>query len=397
MLFRIFLVGLVVVAVAVQVVSTLDYNTPWIQALLNHRSTIVAAILGVVGLLLLRRLTISPGTLWYAIFAFYCFINLMAHGLIEYGVMILVWFGFTFVVFPSVLADVSQTQIARLMQFLLFFLGLFLVGLYAYATLYEIDLQWTTTASTTRVRFTSGLANPSIYSRITLTCAFVAGLLYWWKGSRVYLILGGIAVALLISTDVRADILAVVVMLGMYFIESKRSVIGKYVVWTIGAAVLFFGFFYLGFSYSDIDQLSSSRLAVWSIVIDRTYAQSPVLNFFVGTGHSVFGEGMHYDNTILEILCRYGITGLVLLFLGLNRTFARLREKCRHATTKRGLQTANWCKAGLYGVMTTSFFGLIVPSIGNAASLLLVPILIALAHAPHRRDYTAAMEPSRQH
>lgn len=381
-LFRFFLIALIVLAVAVQVLSTLDSNAGFISFLLNYRSIAVAALLALVAGLQMQRMRVPRGTLWYGLFSIYCFVNLLSHGIVDYAVMVLVWFGYTFIVFPTLFSRVTTSQIVGMVEALLVLLGLFLVGLYYYALTNGINLDWGTAGVSARVRFTSGLANPSIYSRVTFTGALLAGLLYLWTDRKVYIIYGAIAVSLLMSTDVRADFLGVVLAGLMYMIESKRLVVGKYIIWVLGAVVLILGAIYLNVSYYDLDARSSFRLTVWSQVIHETYRSEPLLHFLLGTGHSVFSSGVHYDNTPLEIICRYGIIGFVLFGVALNRTFARLQLKSRHARTVRSARTWNWCKAGLYGLMATSFFGTIVPSIGNASSLLMLPIIMALAYSP---------------
>lgn len=363
--------------VFVQTYSTLSGSSlGLVRHLSSYRNVYLLGAIAMMAVLAIRDPRLNRAAAVLGIFSAYTLANLVARGELAYGVMFVLWFGYIALVFPSL--RFQGKELEDLVIYGVVGLTVLLGALYYTSLTYNLSMEWDPYA---RARFTSGLANPSIYVRVASTTLWLALLAYILRRQLRYLAIAAVAVVLVRASDVRADLLGVVVGAVVFVTDYRRhwrTQLALFVVVTAMGVWMF-----SGYSYDEINDWSSGRLEVWNEAIDASYDGSMVTYLF-GTGHSVvynpFTEKTyHYDNLYLEVLLRYGLVGFFLFMYGIWQVLRQIHRRSRAASTAQERALYAWAKGALSALLVISSFATVIPSLGNSINVILLPLILRLA------------------
>ncbi|MCA9674627.1 MAG: hypothetical protein KC464_06290 [Myxococcales bacterium] len=346
----------------------------------------VAVVVG-----LARSYRVNRAARWWGLFSLFAFVVLSAHEQFAYAMMFLLWFGFVAVAFSSISFD--NDDFNTFMRAVVSMMALLVVYLYYVSVAHDVSVQW---ADTTRVRFTSGLKNPSVYARITATLFWMCLLGFCLSRHRWYLVLSIGAAFLLRASDVRADMVGLICGLVMFYTDWKGmrrarvamiSLIAVFSVLLISRALE---------RYEVINDMLSGRPDVWGYVIDVSHHDASVATYLFGTGRSVLfaavtSKELHYDNTYLEVLLRYGVVGFFLFGAGVVTILRDLNRRVRRSTGDERLVAA-WAKGAFVHLLVVANAATVFPSLGSTVNVVLLPMILRVAaHQPlfEKRQYAS--------
>jgi len=251
----------------------------------------------------------------------------------------------------------------------------------AVSFLYSIafDLQDTFGAAH-RLRYTSGLSNPGIYSKLIVTTLWLCLLLFIISKDKYYLLFIPGFFYLLIIVDLRTDLYGSIVGITALLLLNLRG--RKLYIAVVTLCFMVLAVFVMSnLSLYDLDILTSGRIHFWLGLYNASGFDSSVKVILFGTGEFIG----HYDNQWLKTLIMFGLTGFILYCFAFVYFYKRLYAAIKSETDivlkgvfKWGL--AIWIMFAVMGVTTYIF-----PSLGNLYNIVLLPMVIAVSYLVDRR------------
>lgn len=316
------------------------------------------------------------------IFVFYCCFLMIIHGAFIHAALYLMWLVYALIILPKLFSinfEIFQTYINALFYATLALLFL----LFLYTLFYEVNIFFE--AGGRRLRYTSGLSNPSIYAKLVSTSLWLSLLLFILSRRTIYLIYMAGGFVLLVLADMRTDLFGAIIGFTAFLVlNSKRKYTYISIIILFSVPVLIWIMF--NFSIYDLDVLLSGRIYLWlNLYYESGFGES-IKVLLVGSGN--YSE--HYDSQWLEVLLKFGLIGFSIFlyaFIYLIIKLSRARKKESNVFYK-GVYTwgqALWIAFGAQG-MTLYLF----PSLGNTYNLILIPIIVAVSFIAEKRRKIAA-------
>lgn len=361
-----------VFAIAVHALSEVRIQNAIVQHLAGNREIYVACAVLALGVFNHRRIRVYRWSIPLLIMTSYVGVILVAHGELLYGAMWILWWLYVTVLFPASRVLATPVTLLRYCQLVLAGLAGLLLWIYFVAEASGVETEW----SGERVRFTGGLPNPTITSKIILTAYWLALLIWAQRRSARFLAVMGIALIALRATDVRADLVGTAVGTLLYFLSVKGMSALSW--WSTAGSILGSAGALLAVEFSVLNEYSSGRLRLWRALFYRSFSSESMSVYMFGTGRGIIGK-FHYDNLYLEVLLRYGLIGLACLIWALGAVLARTSAQARAASELKSRALAAWCYSVTFGICVSGLFGTVFPSLGNSLNIILLPLALAIS------------------
>ena len=303
------------------------------------------------------------------IFLYYCVVVLTANGQVEYLIMYLLWFLFVVIVAPA-LFSINLSVFFEYVRSL-YGLSIILVILtYVYSLVSGESVYF---GGEHRLRYTGGLSNPGIYSKLIVSIIWLGILLYvFTKRYRYFLFLPPLLFALYV-TNLRTDIFGLLFgVLALLSFNSQYPL--RNTILLLGSGVLLVVLVSLNMSIYQLDVLTSGRIFLWLNLYNESGFDESWLTFLFGSG--VFTA--HFDNQWLKTLLMFGSVGFILyayMIFYMIVSIGLARKRCYHLGLK-GVYAWAQSTVFMFSVMGVTTF--IFPSLGNAYNILIFPVLIAV-------------------
>ncbi len=366
-------VALAMVAVVAHTASTLEVDSALIAHLARFRDVYIAGSVLGIGVVNVRHFHLARWMIPFGALAGYVAMILMIHGELVYGAMWVLWFLYVGLFYPASGHLTDQRRFSRYVLWLIVAMAAMLVWVYLFSESKGLDLEW----KGDRARFTAGLSNPTLLSKLLSTVYWLC-VLQFILTRRLWTIgVAAAVVAALLATDVRTDLVGVAAGTGLYLINTRRLGGAKW--WMVAAGVAVATLVILGSEYSQINRISTGRWNLWETLVERTYRSGSPVVYLFGTGNGIIEE-YHYDNLYLEVLLRYGFVGFVLLLGGLVALLTKLGRQAAAAPTRQARQLASWGSSVVIAISLSGLFLMIFPSLGNSLNVILLPLAVGVSY-----------------
>jgi hypothetical protein len=311
------------------------------------------------------------------LFIFYCCFLMIMHGDFIHAVLYILWLIYALIILPKLFSlnfEIFQTYVNAL-----FYVTLALLCLLFLYTLYS-DVNVYFEAGGRRLRYTSGLSNPSIYAKLVATSFWLSLLLFILSRRTIYLIYMMVLFLLLFLADMRTDLYGVIIGVSAFLVlNSKRKFTYISIIMLVAVSALVW--IMLNFSIYDVDILLSGRIYLWLDLYNESGFGESVKVFLVGSGD--YSE--HYDSQWFEVLLKLGFIGFSIILHAFIYLFVKLGRARKNETNVlyKGIFTwgqALWIAFGAQGVTLYIF-----PSLGNTYNLILIPIIVAASFLAEKR------------
>lgn len=232
-----------------------------------------------------------------------------------------------------------------------------------------------------RLRFTSGLGNPGIISKLSITLFFMSLLVWLFKPNFFYILLCVLGLSVVWLSGMRGDMYALIASI-IFFIVSSRP---KLYYWSLYFGfLLFIACIVILFNIDTviIDTFTSQRLTkMWSPAIFETEFLKSSLPFLFGIGNT----GSYFDSNYIYFLVSYGLLGFFLFLF-----YFFIMYCCFHLKLfSKNISNEKFSRWGLSVSIMFILSGLTqpnFPSFFNAYGLILMPVLIVVYNRVHLKN-----------
>jgi hypothetical protein len=328
----------------------------------------VTGIFALSFLFLSSSISIIKPTIPMLIFISYCCLILLLHGEFTHATLYVLWMLYAIVLLPKIISlnfDVFENYITNMFYGTL---ALLLI-LFIYAEYFDLNVYF---GGEHRLRFTSGLSNPAIYSALVVTSLWMSLLLFVLKGKKIHLLLIPFFFYLLIIADLRTDLYGTLLGLVAFLILKSRYS-SLYLLIAAFFIILALLWLFTNYSLHGIDVVTSGRLYKWSHLYDISGFADNIKVMFFGMGKFVG----HYDNQWLKTLVMFGLIGFVIHVFAVLYLFLKLYLAKKKVDDLVVRNVFAWGGAALIMISAMGFTMYVFPSLGNVYNLILLPVVFA--------------------
>jgi hypothetical protein len=232
-----------------------------------------------------------------------------------------------------------------------------------------------------RLRFSAGLGNPGIISKLSVTLFFMSLLVWLINRNYLYLFLCFLGFSVAYISGMRGDMYALILSIIFFILSSKP----KIYYWSLYFGfILFIACTIILFNIDTviIDTITSQRLTkMWGPAFFETEFLKSFVDFLFGIGNT----GSYFDSNYIYFLVSYGLVGFffILLFFYILYSAFHLKLFSINIINQR---FSRW---GLSVSVMFIFSGLTqpnFPSFFNAYGLILMPVLIVVFNSIHLKN-----------
>lgn len=224
-----------------------------------------------------------------------------------------------------------------------------------------------------RSRFTAGLANPGIISKLAVAVFFLCFLIWLLEKRFLFLFFAAVGLTVTALAGMRADMYSLILSIYVIVISSRPKIfIWGQILLSILAISIIITLFYIEFVLLDAF-LSSRITAMWIPAFSETNFLESFISIIIGIGY----QGTYFDSNFLYHLISYGIIGLCILLLFHIIIYLQFRLMLS-STNLQVRKIARWGLSVLIFIFSSGFVQPIFPTFFNGFGLLLVPVLIGL-------------------
>jgi len=242
----------------------------------------------------------------FCVFLYFPIIEIIHYDLAR-SIAFLIWTIYGFLIIPWLLNGQFFLKNLRL-----FALGSSLVLILICILGFYLNYDQLFFGSNFRIRFSAGLGNPGIISKLGITVFFLSFLIWLLENRFLYLLFSLIGLTVVISAGMRADTYALILSSFFFIICMKPRIyyLGLFILIIFTSSLILFIFNFVEFNI--VDSFLSSRLStMWTPV----FLQSEFLNSFTNMLFGIGYYGTYFDNNFLYFLVSFGFLGLLIYLL----------------------------------------------------------------------------------
>ena len=232
-----------------------------------------------------------------------------------------------------------------------------------------------------RLRFSAGLGNPGIISKLSVTLFFMSLLVWLLRQSYFYLLLCVLSLSVVWFSGMRGDTYSLIAGMIFFIVSSKPKIYYwflyfGFILFVICAVILF------NIDPLMIDTFTSQRLTkMWGPALFETEFLKSSVAFLFGVGNT----GSYFDSNYIYFLVTYGLLGFFFILFYFYILYSAFHLKL----SSKNIGNQRFSRWGLSVLVMFIFSGLTqpnFPSFFNAYGLILMPILIVVYNNIHLKN-----------
>jgi len=232
-----------------------------------------------------------------------------------------------------------------------------------------------------RLRFSAGLGNPGIISKLSVTLFFMSLLVWLLRQSYFYLLLCVLSLSVVWFSGMRGDTYSLIAGMIFFIVSSKPKIYYwflyfGFILFVICAVILF------NIDPLMIDTFTSQRLTkMWGPALFETEFLKSSVAFLFGVGNT----GSYFDSNYIYFLVTYGLLGFFFILFYFYILYSAFHLKL----FSKNIGNQRFSRWGLSVLVMFIFSGLTqpnFPSFFNAYGLILMPILIVVYNNIHLKN-----------